>query len=249
MFCRLIALFLMASLCGAQTPLPQQQSGSTTAPANLTPQTTAAESNPIIVPAGTNIALKLITAIKSKSTRPGDPVRAMVAFPIAIGSRVAIPAGTYVEGTVDKVKSRPAAGDATSAQFRFTQLLFANGYSVPLVATNTHSMLLPLDTGRPIDFLADARDGAPYLGESFAPAQTNPQPPPLPHTGPSPGVLAGIGIGTTVGIMAVVFTIAHHRAGSLDYIVFDSGWQFQITLQEPLTLDPAQIAAASATPH
>jgi type IV secretion system protein VirB10 len=244
MFYRLIAFSLIASLCCAQAPMSPQQSGATSPPPGPTPHTTSAGQDSIIVPAGTTTALKLITAIKSKSSKPGDPVRAIVAFPVTVGSRVAIPAGTYVDGVVEKVKSRPAPGDNESAQFHFTRLLFANGYSVPLVATNTQSMLLPPDTLRPTALLADARDGAPNLGESFTPAQTNPEPPPLHRVGPSPGVLAGIGIGSIVGILALAFTIGHHRAGSIDYLVFDSGWQFQMTLQEPLTLDATQVAAS-----
>lgn len=247
MLYRLIAFLLIASICAAQSPASQQNDATPANPANP-PQSTASHDS-ITVPAGTIVALKLITAIKSKSTRLGDPVRAIVAFPVAIGSQVVIPAGTYVDGVAGKVRSRPAPGDTTSAQFHFTRLLFANGYSVPLVANNMHSSLFLIDTARPIALLADSRDGAPNLGQSFTPAQTNPQPPPLPRVGPSPGVVAGIGLGVTAGILALVFTIGHHRVGSLDYIVFDSGWQFQMTLEEPLILDPDLIAAASATPQ
>jgi type IV secretion system protein VirB10 len=200
------------------------------------------------VPQGTLIALKLITNIKSKSTHPGDPIRAVVAFPLAIGNHVAIPAGTYVEGVIDKLNARPPRGAAPSVQLRFTRLLFANGYSVPLVATNTQAMIPALlDPRRANENLADARDGAPYLGETFAtPGQTNPQPPSLPSVGPSPGVLAGIGIGAGVGILVLTLAIGHHRAGSTDYILFDSGWQFQMAIQEPLTLDGSQVSAAAA---
>lgn len=244
MFYRLIALFLIASVCTAQTPAV----GSPPTPSTA-PQNTTADHDSIIVPAGTMVALKLITAIKSKSTKRGDPVRAIVAFPIAIGSHVAIPAGTYVEGVVDKVKPRPTPGDNASVQLSFTRLLYANGYSVPLVAVNTQAMMLPPESGRAIAVLADARDGAPNLGQSFTAAQTNQQPPPLPRVGPSPALVTGISLGAGAGILALVFAINHHRAGSVDYLVFDSGWQFEMTLQEPLTLDVSQVAAAATMPH
>lgn len=237
---KIVAVFLIASISAAQTPgIPQ-------------PVNPPATTDTITVPMGTLVALNLITSIKSKSTRPGDPVRAVVAFPLAIGSRVAIPAGTYVEGVVDKVNAHSKAGGSANAQLRFTRLLFANGYSVPLVATNVQAWLfVPDPTTQPAYQLADAREGAPYLGEAFAvPGQSPPQLPPLPSNGPSPGTLAGIGIGATVGILVLTLVIGHHHASNADFILFDAGWQFQMALQEPLALDAAQIsAAAMAVPH
>ena len=233
---RIVAFLLIASICAAQTP---------TIPKAANPAVT---SDSITVPQGTLVALNLISSIKSKSTRPGDPVRAVVAFPLAMGPRVAIPAGTFVEGIVDKVNAHPKRGGTANVQVRFTRLLFANGYSVPLVATNTEAMLFSPDPRtQPAFQLADARDGAPYLGEAFAaPGQTIPQLPPLPSNGPSPGTLAGIGIGASVGILVLSLAIGHHRVGSADYILFDAGWQFQMALQMPLTLDAAQVSAAAA---
>ena len=238
MLLRFVALVLIPSICAAQAPTaPPAQINS---PSEMT------------VPQGSLIALKLITTIKSKSTRSGDPVRAVVAFPLAIDAHVAIPAGTYVEGVVDKINAHPSGGVAPSAQLRFNRLLFANGYSVPLVAINTQASAPMFNDPRRSDAeLADARDGAPYLGEAFSPAQ-NPTPPPLPplpSMGPSTGTLAGIGIGAGVGILVLTLAIGHHRATATDYVLFDSGWQFQMALQEPLTLDAAQVSAAAAMAH
>lgn len=231
---QLVAMALIVSIFAAQTPTPPP------APAN--------SSTTLTVPQGALVGLKLISSIKSKSTKPGDPVRAVVAFPLAIGSQVAIPAGTYVEGVVVKIKAHPAAGDPASVQLRLNRLLFANGYSIPLVATNTQALApAPIDPRRAVGELADAREGAPFLGEGFAaPGQNTPQLPPLPSVGPSPGEMAGIGIGAGVGILVLTLVLGHHRANSTDYVLFDSGWQFQMALQEPLTLDATQITAAVA---
>jgi type IV secretion system protein VirB10 len=230
---RIVALFLIASVCAAQTP-------------------TAPPSTTITVPPATLIALRLISSIKSKSTKRGDPVRAIVAFPLVVGTQVAIPAGTYVEGVVDKVNAHPSGSNPATVQLRFTSLLFANGYSAPLVATNTQANnVTPVVFSRSTDLLADARDGAPYLGEGFGASGQFPPPPPqlppLPSNGPSPAALAGIGIGVA-GIVVLAAAIGHHRAANADYVLFDTGWQFQMALQEPLTLDAAQVSAA-ALPH
>jgi hypothetical protein len=229
---RFVAAFLVASIPWAQIPTTLPSSG---------PHTDT-DSGSIIVPQGTLVALKLVTTIKSKSTHPGDSVRAVVAFPLAIGTHVAIPEGAYVEGSVEKVNAR-----AGKVQLRFTHLLYANGYTVPLVAINTQAAITKPDHSTDSsDLIADARDGAPYLGEAFAaPGQTNPQPPPLPSLGPSPGKIAAIGIGISAGITVLLLTLTHHHAASADYVLFDSGWQFQMALQEPLVLDAAQISAAA----
>ena len=231
---RFVAAFLVASISWTQfwAQIP-------TTPPNSEPQTNAGT---ITVPPGTLVALKLITTIKSRSTHPGDSVRAVVAFPLAIGTHVAIPAGTYVEGSVEKVDAHRG-----KVQLRFTHLLYANGYTVPLVAINTQAAIpkpdLSLDSS---DLIADAREGAPYLGEAFAArAQTNPQLPPLPSLGPSPAKIAAIGIGVSAGITVLLLTLAHHHAASADYVLFDSGWQFQMALQEPLALDSTRVSTAA----
>lgn len=227
---RFVAAFLVTSMSWAQIPTTPAISDS------------HADTGAITIPQGTLVALKLITTIKSKSTHPGDSVRAVVAFPLAIGTHVAIPAGTYVEGSVEKVNAR-----AGKVQLRFTHLLFANGYMVPLVAINTQAAITKQDfPSDPSDLIADAREGAPYLGEAFAnTGQTYPQPPPLPSVGPSPAKIAAIGIGISAGITVLLIALTHHRAASADYVLFDSGWQFQMALQEPLVLNVAQISAAA----
>lgn len=258
MLFRFVASVLIASISAAQTPAgpPAQQNPSSTSSPQLadSPQPGNVPQASITVPQGSLIAVKLISTIKTKSSHPGDSVRAVVAFPLAIDARVAIPAGTYVEGAIEKVNAHPSGGAAPNVQLRFSRLLFANGYSVPLVATNTQaSVPTPNDPRRTPDALADARDGAPYLGEPFTGAGQNPtQPPPLPplpSTGPSPAALAGIGIGAGVGLLVLTLVLGHHRANSIDYVLFDSGWQFQMALQEPLTLDAAQVSTAAAMTH
>src|ERR1700741_1499785 len=93
---RFVAWFLIANLCSAQAPLP----AASNIQASATPPSAI-----IVVPQGTAIPLTLVNPIHSKSTKPGDAVRAMVAFPATVGAQLAIPAGTYVEGTVVSVKA------------------------------------------------------------------------------------------------------------------------------------------------
>ncbi|HEY1808815.1 MAG TPA: hypothetical protein VGG42_09650, partial [Acidobacteriaceae bacterium] len=117
---------MAASLVGGQMP--------GTAGGTATGIGGAAGSQSLVVPAGTGIALTLVTPIQSKTTKVGDTVRAVVAFPVTVGAQVAIPAGTYVEGMVNTVSAH-----GPSVTIHFTRMLFANGYSVPLDAMNTQA--------------------------------------------------------------------------------------------------------------
>jgi hypothetical protein len=151
-----------------------------------------------------------------------------------------------VEGVVNAVNGPGSRGQSPTVQLHFTRLLFANGYSAALDAMNTEAILLKPEPGvdaRSTDLLADARDGEPYLDEDFGGAgQTNPQPPPLPplpHNGPNPAVIGGAVAGGLAFLLVLGITLGHHRLTHADYVLFDSGWQFQIVLQQPLTLDVA----------
>ena len=237
---RLIAVFLIASICGAQTPMPVSNASPSSA------QAPAIASGTITVTTGTTVPLTLVTPIKSKSTHPGDSVRAVVAFPVTAGNQVAIPAGAYVGGVVTSLNVRVGQTHMPSVQIHFTQLLFANGYAVPLDAVNTEAMMMePTLPFRSTDELADGRDGAPFLGEGFATGgQTTPQLPPLPSVGPNPAVVTGAVLGGGLGILAVALIASHHR-GTADYVLFDNGWQCQMVLSTPLTLDRSRIAATA----
>lgn len=233
---RMIAVFLIASVCGAQTPTPAE-SRTPAAPAQIT------------VPQGTTVALTLLSPIRSKTTKPGDAVRAVVAFPVTVGTQVAIPAGTYVQGTIESVAAHPGHGHSPNVKIHFTSLLFANGYLVSLDAINTDALLMiPKAASEPTYELADARDGTPTIGKFAAAGQSSPTPPPLPplpQVGPSRGALIGTSIGISAATLAAALIWAHHRAKSLDYVVFDSGWQFTMVLSQPVTLEAAQVAAAA----
>jgi hypothetical protein len=239
---QLIALFSIASMCSAQTPIPLATSAAEPIPVNLTAS--------ITVPPGTSIPLTLVSTLKSKSTKPGDSVRAQVAFPVTVGTQLAIPAGTYVEGTVNSVSAKVSRNQSPNVRLHFTRLLYANGYTVPLDAVNTDAgLILPDRDVRATFELADARDGAPYLGASFNPTmQAAPQPPPLPQVGPNPGVVIGATLGGAAALLILALALGHHHAANMDYVLFEDGWQFQIVLQQPLTLDPAQVSASAAVP-
>ena len=239
---RLVAVLLIASLCTAQTPAPAPLPAPSAAP-SAPPQITVAP--------GTAVPLTLLNSIRSRTTKPGDAIRAVVAFPVTVGTQVAIPAGTYAQGTVTAIASRGSHGQPPNIKIHFTSLLFANGYLATLDAVNSDAMVILPAVDEPAYEIADARDGAPFLGKRFAAAVGQPTPPtlpPLPQVGPSKAVVIGTGVGVMAAGVGLFLWLAHHRAGTFDYVVFDNGWQFTMVLQHPLTLDAGQVAAAPQMP-
>ena len=116
MFVPSVTALMIASLTIGQTPVPAPQMAPPPAqslPALAAQNAPAPSAQSIVVPTGTAIQLTLMSAVKSKSTKPGDTVRAVVAFPVTIGTQLAIPAGTYVEGEVSQVTAHPSGGRQT----------------------------------------------------------------------------------------------------------------------------------------
>ena len=79
----------------------------------------------VTIPAGTRLSLVLTQPIQSRSLRRGDDIYAQVTSPVTVGNEVAIPAGTFVQGTVDKVEHRGSRGEV---RVQSTSITFPDGY-------------------------------------------------------------------------------------------------------------------------
>jgi hypothetical protein len=176
--------------------------------------------------------------MRARATKKGDSVRAITTFPVTAGQQVAIPAGTYVEGAIDKMIKRGPTG-STGLEMHFTRIVFPNGYNVPL--ENATAVAKAGSSGANIpESAASGSSSATVNAEGF---QQPPAPPPLPRVGPSPGVVAGTVLGVGAAVTVVAILLGRHRAGD---IVFDSGYQFEMVLQIPLVLDADRVADAMA---
>jgi len=79
----------------------------------------------LTVPAQTPLLLALERSIHLRTARVGDAVYLRTEFPVAAGRHVAIPAGSYVQGTLLVVRPHVA-------NIRLTQLILPSGAVLPL---------------------------------------------------------------------------------------------------------------------
>jgi hypothetical protein len=153
-----------------------------------------------------------------------------------------------VDGDVLQVTARPKAGQQPSFRVHFTRLVFSNGYSVALNGENTQALVLPLDSSLPANEVAEL---APLRlpGSRFAMGEgQQTQLPTLPRLGPNPAVVGGAIGGGFAALVVLMLVLAHHSVSNTDFLLYDAGWQFQMILDSPLTLDATQVSAAAATP-
>ena len=104
----ILAILLLALPSGAQTqPSAQGQQGPPrpdTPPAEQeAPQKPTQNPSPVTLPPGTQLALILTHPIDSKTMRRGDTVFAETTAPVFADNLVAIPAGAFVQGKVEKL--------------------------------------------------------------------------------------------------------------------------------------------------
>jgi hypothetical protein len=218
----------------------------------------------ITLPAGTKIQLYLTNPLHSRTAQIGDTVHAEVAFPVVIANQLAIPRGAYVEGAVTRV-TRPGFSHRAKIQLQFTRIIFENGYQLPLPGASAEaSNQTYSDAVREI--VAEAwpesdapttNSAVPFTANSAVPFAmlellafqfpVNPPPPTLPPQRPLPGQsrAEAIGIVAGVAIAAVAIIGIAHRGRE---IYLDSGWQLEMTLQSPITLDAAQANAPIPAP-
>jgi hypothetical protein len=97
------------------------------------PQTPASHpSANVTLPAGTKVELVLTRPIWALPAKAGDPVYAETSFPTVSGGGMAIPAGTFVLGTIEEVTRPTRRSSRAELEVLFTKIIFANGFVVSL---------------------------------------------------------------------------------------------------------------------
>jgi hypothetical protein len=240
------------------TPPPDSQPTSLDAATSAKP---APGSTTITVPAGTSIALVLTHPIQSRYIHHGDDIYAQVISPIAAGDQVVIPAGTLVEGKVDKLGRNGGRGELYLQSMSIT---YPDGYVAPVAGPITLESdegyaLKDPGQGRIVGAIALPAAGF-GLGALIGHAVANPQPNTITSTlppgctGPPPGCLTssvtgpgspgkstviGAAVGGTIGVVAslTLFSRSHN-------FFLDVGSPVEMVLPHPLVLETDQVADA-----
>lgn len=131
----LVAAFLLLTGAGYAQSSATSPSGQRNAARASTASPAAKVPAYIQVPAGTEIPLVLENAISTRSARAGDPVYCQTVYPVLVGGRVVIPAGSYMSGEVVSSQRPIRIKGKIEMVLKLTQLILPNGYTVSLTGS------------------------------------------------------------------------------------------------------------------
>jgi type IV secretion system protein VirB10 len=197
------------------------------------------------VPAGTKVLLQLQSAINTRSARPGDGVYLASTFPVVVGNRVMIPAGVYVQGTVDRVVRAGHVKGRAQLDMHFTSIIFPNGtvVEIPGLVNNlpgASKQSVKEDGEGTIEQAGDKGRNAGKVAEVAIP------------TGGSVGSIGGLGsghpiegglVGIGAGLAATGLATLFTRGADVN---IESGTQVEMVLQRPLVLEEENLSGAPA---
>ncbi|HEV8525900.1 MAG TPA: hypothetical protein VGQ71_15500 [Terriglobales bacterium] len=190
----------------------------------------------ITVPAGTRVPLALQHSISTKNARTGDRVYLQSTFPVAHNNRILIPAGTYVQGVISRVKRPGRVSGRAEVLLHFTTMIFPNGYTVSLPGA-VENVPEADDTK-----IKDKEGTIQSEGQAGAEAAT------VAGTAASGTLIGGLssggkgagigaGVGAGVGLAAVLLSRGKD-------VRLDSGTTVEMVLQRPLTLEESRLTGA-----
>ena len=192
----------------------------------------APEDTGLVLPADTMIPMELQNTINTRNSRAGDRIYFRTTYPIIHNGRVVIPAGSYVRGTLTRVKRPGRVKGRAKLHVRFDDLTLPNGYTVNINASlanagSTGGEKVNRTEGGITGEGSKAEDASVISSTTSQGALGG-----VLATRSSAGALGGAGIGAAAGVVAVLLT----RGKDL---VLPRGTTIEVTLNRPLPLDPA----------
>lgn len=195
----------------------------------------------VTVPAGTQFALVLTNPLSSKDMHRGAMVYAETAAPITVGDRVTIPAGTFVQGKVDKLRRNGSRAEMTLTS---ASLVFPDGYvsniNGPFSVESDEGTAWrdPSNKAKTFAIIAPAAGlGIGVLAGNAAHTTNSTTLGGTTLTSSSP---KGIAIGATVGLAAGALVAVAILLNSRHFFV-DVGSPMEMTLPQPLTLSENRV--------
>jgi type IV secretion system protein VirB10 len=205
----------------------------------------AANQKVFIVPAGTKILLQLRSAINTKSAKVGDGVYLDSTFPVVVGNRVMIPAGVYVQGSVDRVERAGHMSGKSQLDMHFTSIIFPNGsvVEVPGMVNNlpgATDQTVKNDGEGTVEQNPNKTRNAGKVAQVALPTGATIGTITGIHSGhPLAGGLGGLAAGAAAIGIATLFT----RGADVN---IPNGTQVEMVLQRPLYLEDANAAGINA---
>lgn len=227
----LIALFLLVGAAAAQDATKASQPG-------LVPGAHA-NTDEIVIPAGTKVPIKLENAISTKSNQQGDPVYAQTTFPVVLNDRIVIPAGTYVQGRIMQIKPAPRFKGRAEVMMHFTTLIYPSGYTVMLPGSIENAPAV--DKAKVKDkegtIRADSDKGTKAAEVAVPAAEGGAMAGGL-ASGSRGGALAGAGLGAAVGVGIAMFSHGNE-------VKLMPGTTLEVVLQRDVAVNAERARAAA----
>jgi len=124
-----------AAAAAVKPPAPVKKPAST-APkpavaASAPPKPPKPAPKPIVIPAGTQLTVALLSELSSKTARKGDAFEARLTSDLMVDGRIAVPAGSRVTGSVtDVISGSQTIGGTPTLGLRFDSLVLEDGQRV-----------------------------------------------------------------------------------------------------------------------
>jgi hypothetical protein len=217
--------------------------GAQTAPAQNQPQGPSSANAVFTLPAGTRLPLGLLRPLSVKSAKPGTDVYMQVTFPVAAGSQMVIPPGTYLQGVIEKIIRRDRSRATLEFDLRSAKMIFSNGYTVAIAGTvsvaPTTAELRPPKPNLPESPLPEPTTGqaVPVMAAVGGPPTLPPLPAPSLGNGPRNAII-GVGVAAAIGTVALIFLARRSD------VEMETGTPMVMVLPAPLPLDSDRVMAA-----
>lgn len=115
--------------------------------AAVTNKTMKADVQAIRIPAGTTMKLELLDSISSRSGSMGDEFSAMLKEDKLVNGKIALPSGSVVRGTINKITPSKRLSRSAVIYFSFDHVVTPTGKQIPMSAGLYRYMELTLDGG------------------------------------------------------------------------------------------------------
>src|SRR5271156_1926013 len=203
---------------------------SSVAPDSAAPGVESAKAK-LTIPVGTKIPLSLKQAISTKTAKDGDPVYAETAFPFVVNERVVIPAGTYIQGKIERTQRGGHIKGRAEVLIHFTSMVYPNGYTVMLGGSVENTPGAEKTSMKDSEGTIRQDSDAGKKAETAVGAAT---------TGAVIGAVTngakGAGIGGTAGLAVGMLS----RGAD---VRLEPGSSIEMEIQREVTVDPSRIAS------